>query len=479
VLREQEYIFRRANQLTDFALAVGALWLGHGLTQHIARPYLFPLLVQKSDLFTHGWVFVAFPLLFVAAQVWNDSYHSLEFRREGRTYLRNLASVVGAVVATWLVAAARPELSVSRASILGAGAVLGVLTVGKVAAVRALLIRAKKSGKMARRLIVVGSGEPIDRFLRQVHDHPVWGFAVMGIVSDGGPAPSLASLPPLGNLEDLPGILDKHHPDEVIFVPSEATPATLAPHLSTCELMGLRARLVLNAHRPELPLSRYQADLFDGTPLVTLAPSWEVTDWRLLVKYGADRVLALVAIVLLSPVLVGIALAIKLTSPRGAPILYAQERCGLNGKLFRVLKFRSMHVNADAMLEKLREQNEMSGPVFKMKHDPRVTPLGRFLRKTSLDELPQFFNVLMGQMSLVGPRPPIPAEVAKYDRRQRRRLSMKPGITCLWQVSGRNLLDFETWMRLDLEYIDTWSLWLDAKILARTVRVVLTGYGAM
>ena len=138
-----------------------------------------------------------------------------------------------------------------------------------------------------------------------------------------------------------------------------------------------------------------------------------------------------------------------------------------------------MHVNADRMLDKLADQNEMTGPVFKIRKDPRITPVGRILRKTSLDELPQLWNVLKGEMSLVGPRPPLPSEVDKYDPWQRRRLSMKPGITCIWQVSGRNQLPFETWMKLDLEYIDNWSLMLDFKILVKTVYVVATGYGAM
>jgi len=159
-------------------------------------------------------------------------------------------------------------------------------------------------------------------------------------------------------------------------------------------------------------------------------------------------------------------------------VFFVQQRSGLYGRPFPMIKFRSMVVDAEARKSDLGHLNEMDGPVFKMARDPRVTRVGRVIRKLSIDELPQLWNVLRGEMSLVGPRPPIPAEVAKYERWQMRRLSMKPGITCIWQVSGRNEVDFETWMKLDLEYIDNWSLFLDLKLLLKTVPVVLVGAGA-
>jgi len=159
-------------------------------------------------------------------------------------------------------------------------------------------------------------------------------------------------------------------------------------------------------------------------------------------------------------------------------VLFRQRRCGLNGRIFTLFKFRTMVADAEERIGEVAHLNEMKGPVFKVRRDPRVTGVGRWLRRFSLDELPQLWNVLRGDMSLVGPRPPIPEEVARYERWQRRRLSMKPGLTCLWQVRGRNQIDFEEWMRLDLEYIDNWSPWLDLKILARTVPVVLSGRGA-
>jgi exopolysaccharide biosynthesis polyprenyl glycosylphosphotransferase len=197
---------------------------------------------------------------------------------------------------------------------------------------------------------------------------------------------------------------------------------------------------------------------------------------QLAMKRLFDITVSAVALWMLLPVFAVVALLIKLTS-RG-PILFKQVRVGLHGKPFNMLKFRSMVVNAEELKAKLAAQNEMSGPVFKMKNDPRITWIGRFIRKYSIDELPQFINVLRGEMSIVGPRPPVPGEVAKYEAWQRRRLSVRPGLTCIWQVSGRNQISFEEWMYLDMQYIDHWSLKSDLELLLRTVPVVITGRGA-
>jgi exopolysaccharide biosynthesis polyprenyl glycosylphosphotransferase len=190
-----------------------------------------------------------------------------------------------------------------------------------------------------------------------------------------------------------------------------------------------------------------------------------------------DVVCAGLGLLLLSPLLILTALLIKIEDPKGG-VFFGQERSGLYGLTFKMWKFRSMVSNAEELREKLEAENEMDGPVFKIKNDPRITRVGRFLRKSSIDELPQLWNVLTGDMSLVGPRPPIPAEVEKYERWQMRRLSMRPGITCIWQVSGRNNIDFDTWMKLDLQYIDNWTLFLDLKLLLKTLPVVLLRRGA-
>jgi len=210
-------------------------------------------------------------------------------------------------------------------------------------------------------------------------------------------------------------------------------------------------------------------------PLLTFTTTPQ-NEYLLFVKSTADMILAAAFLVILSPVLVLVAILIKLTS-RG-PVIFTQVRCGLGGRKFVLYKFRSMINDAEEKKYHLEHLNEMSGPVFKLSKDPRCTRLGRFLRKFSIDELPQLINILKGDMSFVGPRPPIPEEVEQYERWQRRRLRMKPGLTCLWQVSGRNDIDFAEWMRMDLDYIDSWSLLLDLKIFFKTIPIVVLGKGA-
>lgn len=217
----------------------------------------------------------------------------------------------------------------------------------------------------------------------------------------------------------------------------------------------------------------------DGTNALALLSGeglWGAPVWELVVKRFVDFWGALVLLLALSPLLLVVAMTVATTS-RG-PVFYVQDRVGRHRRPFRMLKFRSMYADADDRLAELKAHSVADSPVFKMKNDPRVTPIGRFLRRMSLDELPQLWNVLMGHMSLVGPRPPLPAEVATYSVREHLRLTVTPGLTCFWQVSGRSDIDFETWVSLDLEYIRTWTPWLDIRLLLRTIPAVLSGRGA-
>jgi exopolysaccharide biosynthesis polyprenyl glycosylphosphotransferase len=245
--------------------------------------------------------------------------------------------------------------------------------------------------------------------------------------------------------------------------------------IRACELEGVEVWLVADFFRTQI--SRTTFDDFYGHPVLVFrtAPG---ASWENVVKQLLDRVGALLALVISSPILILVALAVKVSSP--GPIFFRQQRSGLNGKPFTLYKFRTMVTNAEQLKHELEAMNEMSGPVFKLTNDPRITRIGRFLRKSSLDEWPQFYNVLRGEMSLVGPRPLPVDEVKRFnDLAHRRRLSVKPGLTCLWQISGRNnVKEFKDWVRLDLEYIDNWSLWLDLKIICRTVPIVLVGSGA-
>jgi exopolysaccharide biosynthesis polyprenyl glycosylphosphotransferase len=262
--------------------------------------------------------------------------------------------------------------------------------------------------------------------------------------------------------------------DQVLIAPSPSQLDRVNRLLARCREDGVMAGVVLSFLASGG--NQVTLDRFDGTPLLTYstAPADEVL---LGIRRVLDVLLASAVLLLLSPLMLVVALAIKLTAP-SAPVFYRQLRAGLRGRRFEVVKFRSMVPGADTLKPALEPYNEMDGPAFKMSNDPRVTALGAFLRRTSIDELPQLWNVLRGDMSFVGPRPVPVEEADRYEPWQRRRLSMKPGLTCLWQVSGRNELSFDEWMRLDLDYIDRWSLWLDAKILLKTIPAVLSGRGA-
>jgi exopolysaccharide biosynthesis polyprenyl glycosylphosphotransferase len=226
----------------------------------------------------------------------------------------------------------------------------------------------------------------------------------------------------------------------------------------------------------DLKIARARAEDFDGAPHLTAHTS-PSDGWPVLVKRILDVTLSLVLLVAVAPLLVLVGLMVKLTSK--GPVLFRQERIGRNKRRFFIYKFRTMVVNAEKLQSALQELNEASGPVFKIRNDPRMTPIGRLLRRASLDELPQLFNVLRGDMSLVGPRPLPLRDYAGFDQDwQRRRFSVRPGITCLWQVNGRSNIGFDHWMKLDLQYLDEWSIWLDVKILAQTIPAVLRGSGA-
>lgn len=285
--------------------------------------------------------------------------------------------------------------------------------------------------------------------------------------------PGLRREYPVYALEELPELLRQQVIDEVIFAVSKDELETLEETFLLCEEEGVKTHLLLGFF-PHL-ISKVRLERWREMPLLTFSTTPENED-LLLLKRVFDCLMAVTFLIVLSPIFLILALLIKLTS-RG-PIFYRQTRCGLGGRKFTVYKFRSMRADADLLRNALEDLNEVDGPVFKMQHDPRCTAVGRFMRKFSLDELPQLVNILDGDMSFVGPRPPLPEEVEKYERWQRRRLRMPPGLTCLWALEGRSKLNFQRWMELDLEYIDNWSPTLDWKILLKTIPVVFLGRGA-
>ena len=326
-----------------------------------------------------------------------------------------------------------------------------------------------------RTVLVVGANAGARAIAASILGHRFWGYRVAGFVADDGEAAaSVPGAPPvLGGVGDIRRILESQVIDEVLFAIDRRDFDRFEDLFLALQEQGIITRFALNL----FPHARANAQLedLDGVPLLTFSTG-PTSVGGLLLKRALDVVLSGLLLALALPLLALLALLIAVSSSGG--VLFRQTRCGRNGRLFTLYKFRTMTADAEERRHEIEHMNEMDGPVFKARNDPRVTRLGRFLRKFSLDELPQFWNVLKGDMSLVGPRPPIPDEVARYERWQRRRLAMKPGLTCLWQISGRNELDFDQWMKLDLAYIDNWSTWLDVKILARTVPVVLSGRGA-
>ena len=317
-----------------------------------------------------------------------------------------------------------------------------------------------------RRFILIATRSEIVRLRRELKERADPSVEIVAELSLGE-AP----------LQQLAQMLHEHSANGVIISARHIYFEQVENAIKTCELEGIEAWLVADFFGTQISRARFDELL--GYPLLVFRTTPE-TSWQGVAKQLMDFFGALLLLVLLTviPVIPLIALAIKLTSP--GPVLFRQQRSGLNGSPFTLYKFRTMGTNAEQLKHELEAMNEMSGPVFKVTNDPRVTPIGKFLRKYSLDELPQLFNVLRTEMSLVGPRPLPVDEVKRFENfAHRRRLSVKPGITCLWQISGRNQIsDFKEWVRLDLEYIDHWSLWLDLKILVRTIPVVFAGTGA-
>ena len=321
-------------------------------------------------------------------------------------------------------------------------------------------------------ILIVGSGEPARRLGQVLEKSSDQGIHLLGFLDDEPGHVQLSGSYERYPLSRLPELLSEQVVDEVIFAVDSHRLGQMEDVLLRCDEQGVRTRVVLDFF-PHVN-SRVYLDQLDVLPLLTFsaAPHDEI---RLLAKRVIDVLLAAAALVLLLPFMLVIALLIRLTSP--GPAIFRHERCGLNGRRFTFYKFRSMYDGAEEMKASLSHLNQKS-TAFKILNDPRRTRLGRLLRKFSIDEWPQLWNVLKGDMSLVGPRPAVPEEVERYQAWQRRRLRMRPGLTCLWTLAGRDGLDFDTWMKLDMQYIDHWSLALDWKIMLRTVPRVLFGIGA-
>jgi exopolysaccharide biosynthesis polyprenyl glycosylphosphotransferase len=347
--------------------------------------------------------------------------------------------------------------------------------------IREVLAYLRRHGKNTRNMLVIGTNARALELVDRIQRKPELGYRILGFADEdwhGSEEFTKQGHSLVSDLDGLPSYLRRNIVDEVVLaLPIRSFHTYASKIAAACEQQGIVVRFMPNIF--DLKDARQRADEFDGDPLISHETT--ITDfWGLAIKRGIDIVVSLTAIIFTLPILMVAAVLVKLTSP--GPIFFVQKRLGLNKRMFNIYKFRTMGIDAEARLKDLEHQNEANGPVFKIKKDPRITLVGGFLRKTSIDELPQLFNVLKGEMSLVGPRPLQVRDYELFETHcgdwQRKRFSVRPGITCLWQIMGRSSTTFEKWMELDLQYIRTWSLWLDLEILAKTVPAVLRGSGA-
>jgi exopolysaccharide biosynthesis polyprenyl glycosylphosphotransferase len=352
----------------------------------------------------------------------------------------------------------------SRAVTLIAIPIVCALLLLREAYQRELMRRKALSGEARERVLVAGKDADVENLLATLTPEQMAEVDIRGYVD--------ISEVPVATLVEA---MHRQSVSRVIFAAQHVHFAKIEEAVQACETEGVEAWIAADFFQTSI--ARPAFDVFSGKLMLVFHSTPQVS-WALLAKDCLDRLGALLILLVTLPLWLFAAIGIKLTS-RG-PIFFQQERAGRYGKPFRMWKFRSMHVNAEAMQQALQQQNEMDGPVFKIKADPRIFPFGQLLRKFSIDELPQLINVLRGEMSLVGPRPLPTYEIERIEKHaQRRRLSVKPGLTCLWQVTGRNgITSFDEWVALDLKYIDSWSLWLDLKILAQTLPAVVRGSGA-
>ena len=426
---------------------------------------------HRFDIPAYSLVLVFCTLTWVSAGWWLD-VHSQLGRAGWRTVVRDSfrQAMLGSLCLLVFEFLLRLDLSRFFIGIFAVYSGL-LLLLFRLAAVSSV---AHGTSRTRRHVLVVGTGERALRLGRVLELAGENSISISAFIATG-PAPlyvELKGVYPVQQLCDIPMLLGQQVVDEILFAVESPELASLEEVFLLCDEEGVRTRVAVDFF-PHVN-SQIRLEHLGESQLLTFSAAPD-DDLRLLIKRAIDLAIAVSGLLLAWPILLLIALAVRLTSP--GPALFRQERCGLNGRKFFCYKFRSMALDAEQRRPELMHLNRRH-PATKIPNDPRLTPIGRNLRRFSLDELPQLFNVIRGEMSLVGPRPAIPSEVAHYQRWQRRRLRMRPGLTCLWAVNGRDHVDFETWMKLDLAYIDNWSLGLDCEILLKTIPQVLSGKGA-
>jgi exopolysaccharide biosynthesis polyprenyl glycosylphosphotransferase len=488
--RQQSLFFRQALVVYDVLVSGAAFLATLFLRQQIGQPSaegnvgwasraLSSIPFLDLDVSPLGQPDPYYQLLLGVLPLWGLAFYwtgTNDFRRTYRVMAVRYVRAVVVGLALLMVAQFLFRLGfISRSFVaMFAGMQLGSLMLGRVLAMELVKLWRSRTDD-GHRVVIVGANERGVAFAESLRQQSPFNIKILGFVSMPGESGHSKARPNLGYVGSLAALLDRQPVDEVVFAVPGKHPEILRDAMASCEVRGVDVLVNLPPTVPSKGTMQIANVSGFDYPLLNLRRT-PTSEARLAAKRILDFTGALVGIILTGPIMLATAIAIRVTDP--GPVLFRQVRAGRNGRTFTMLKFRSMVMDAEKRKAELMHLNEMDGPVFKIKRDPRITAVGRFIRKTSIDELPQLFNILFGDMSLVGPRPPLPSEVDQYEPWQRRRLSVKPGLTGMWQVSGRNQIDFDEWMKMDLEYIDNWSLWLDLKIILKTVPAVVLRSGA-
>ncbi|HVO78720.1 MAG TPA: sugar transferase [Candidatus Bathyarchaeia archaeon] len=436
-------------------------------SRHLPTIYPFAHYLPLMVAFLLAWAIVGYASKF---------YRDLEMSNPIQLALNLVNQLAIVLVLTYAGLYLLRRGDISRTYVLLVGVVdFVLLVVGRFISYNGIAWMRRRLGRY-HYFLIVGCGTRAHEMATLIEESRGMGLRLVGFVDPNSDGSKLKDrfgeyeVFPIGAVEK---VLEDRVIDEVVFAVSMQELARLEPLMAHCANVGVKSRVQLEFL--PVPYSRIYLENFRDVPLLSLSTAPE-SELLLLLKRLSDVGMATISLLLLAPVLAAIAAAIRITSPGN--VLFRQTRCGLGGRRFTLYKFRSMVNNAEQLRAELHQLNELDGPAFKISDDPRITPVGRILRRFSLDELPQLWNILRGDMSFVGPRPAIPDEVEKYEPWQRRRLRMRPGLTCIWVLEGRSDVDFHRWIQLDLAYIDNWSLWLDCKIFFRTIPIVITGKGA-
>ncbi|MBN1364474.1 MAG: sugar transferase [Syntrophaceae bacterium] len=479
MLREQARVFTGAHRALDISLTVAA-FIGAYMIKKDLLPAPFGGLVQKPNYYL---ILLMIIIIWYLSFAMFDLYAPYRKQDFGRIF-RNMFKAVSVGMIVLIVCMYFFKMTDISRIMLGLFFILNVGLLGSSKGlVYWILARYRRRGLNFRNVLIVGSRERARNIIDAIGDNLGSGYTVMGCLD---PDESYVGkkvrddIRVIGTVDQLQEILTGQVVDELIFAVPAKKIEDVGKYILLATQVGVSVHMIPDWHIAEIQsipgIVSPRFRNFLGIPALSLVttPNHRA---EMLIKNVFDYTSAVALSILFLPIFLLIVVAIKVSS-RG-PVFFRQERSGLNGRRFMLYKFRTMVDDAEARRGELEGLNETDGPVFKIKNDPRIIPyVGTFLRKTSLDELPQLINILRGEMSFIGPRPPIPAEVEQYDLWQRRRLSMKPGLTCIWQCTpNRNDVDFESWMRMDLCYIDTWSLRLDAKLFLKTIQVVLLGSG--